>query len=470
MGMLRKTAAVVLWFLIFPCALLSVDLTPEERAYLDKLGTINVCVDPDWEPFEWLDRQGIYHGIGADLLAVVASRLGVKTHILKTKDWSQSIAYSKEGKCHIISFLNETPSRDEWLLFTNPHFSDPNVFITREEHPYINDPADLINETMVFPSGTAMEEQMRLNYPNIHVITTNSEKEAFSLVASRKADIAMRSLIVAAYIIKQEGWFNLKIAGKFSPLTNHLRMGVIKSEPMLRDILDKAIATLSETDRSKIINKYVSIKMEAARDYRILLAILFVLIVLGFALAWRNRQLKEHNKELMRLSQTDTLTQLYNRAKIEQELINEVKRAQVLGVPLTILLIDIDHFKQINDSFGHGVGDEVLVQFASLMKSVLRKGDAIGRWGGEEFLVLCKNTSENEAHNVALRMQEVIARHLFVTRKKHTISIGLATLREGDTPYMVISRADEALYCAKNNGRNKICFASNDQEAAVLQP
>ena len=142
MGLLTR-----LWFMLVvlfvPCALLSVELSVEEKGYLEKLGTINVCVDPDWEPFEMMDKNGHYKGIGADLLHLVVERLGLKIAIVQTKDWDESVAYSKAGKCQIISFLNQTPYRDTWLLFTKPHFSDPNVFITREEHPFIGDPKDL---------------------------------------------------------------------------------------------------------------------------------------------------------------------------------------------------------------------------------------------------------------------------------------------------------------------------------------
>lgn len=126
-----------LWLLfiaLMPLSLMGVDLSPAEKMYLEKLGTIKVCVDPDWEPFEMMDKKGNYTGIGADLLRLVAQRVGINVNILQTKDWDESVAYSKAGKCQVISFLNQSPYRDTWLLFTKPHFSDPNVFITREEH------------------------------------------------------------------------------------------------------------------------------------------------------------------------------------------------------------------------------------------------------------------------------------------------------------------------------------------------
>ena len=200
--------------ILLPLCLLGVELTSQERDYLQKLGPIKVCVDPDWAPFETLSTKGEYVGIGADLLFLVAQRLGMNIEVLKTKDWDETMLASKAGKCQMMSFLNQTPARDKWLIFTEPHFSDPNVFITREEHPFIADPNDLVDKTIVFPEGTAMEEKIRKAYPNLKVITVPTEMDAFKLVSDKKADMTMRSLIVAAYTIKKEGFFNLKISGQ----------------------------------------------------------------------------------------------------------------------------------------------------------------------------------------------------------------------------------------------------------------
>ncbi|MCA1945231.1 MAG: transporter substrate-binding domain-containing protein [Desulfovibrio sp.] len=188
-----------------------IELSQAERDYLDRLGPVTLCVDPDWEPFERINEQGQHEGIAADLLLLVSRRLGVPL---------------------------------QWLLFT-----DSNVFITREEHPFIADPAALAYETIVFPEGTSMEERIRREYPNLRVVTVASEQEAFALVSEKKVDMTIRSLIVAAYTIKKDGWFNLKIAGQLPNYSNELRMGVVKDEPMLRDILNKGVRTITPMER-----------------------------------------------------------------------------------------------------------------------------------------------------------------------------------------------------------------------------
>lgn len=452
-----------LWFLMMllflPLSLMSVPLSSSEKEYLEKLGKINVCVDPDWEPFEQMDTKGNYTGIGADLLRLVAQRVGVEIAVMQTKDWDESVAYSKVGKCHIISFLNQTPYRDQWLIFTQPHFSDPNVFITREEHPFIGNPHDLIRESIVFPVGTAMEERIRNEYPNLRVISAKSEQEAFEMVSDKKADMAMRSLIISAYTIKKEGLFNLKISGQLPDYVNQLRIGVIKSEPRLRDILDKGIATITPEDRASIVNKYVSIKAQMVHDYRLIFKVILLFIAIGILMLWRYYALKKHNQELLYLSETDLLTKVYNRTKIEKELVDSVAYAKEQHHPCSILLIDIDSFKMVNDTFGHPIGDKVLIEIAHILNESIRKKDILGRWGGEEFLILCPNSQHEEAYKAAERIKKAVEKGHYATQKQHTISIGVATLMEADTPYTLISHADNALYQAKREGRNKVCCA-----------
>lgn len=441
-----------------PLCLFSIELTPKEQAYLQKLGPIKACVDPDWAPFETLSATGKYEGIGADLLFLIAKRLGITIEILPTKDWDETMVASKEGKCQIMSFLNQTPARDKWLIFTEPHFSDPNVFITREEHPFIADPAALVDKTIVFPRGTAMEEKICKEYPNLKVMTAPTEMDVFNLVSNKQADMALRSLIVAAYTIKKEGFFNLKIAGQLPNYTNELRMGIIKSEPMLRDILNKGIATISAADKESIVNQHIIIKAQTVADYGLVIKIVIGFLLIGAAAMYRYYEMSRYNKKLLYLSQTDILTEIYNRTKIDHELSMQMERAKRTQQGFSVLLLDIDFFKKVNDSFGHPIGDTVLIQIARISEESIRSYDVIGRWGGEEFLILCPQSNQEVAYQVAQRIRENIKNAQFPTKKIHTVSIGVATMNQEDTPHTLVSRADNALYRAKNEGRDRVAL------------
>jgi len=158
------------------------------------------------------------------------------------------------------------------------------------------------------------------------------------------------------------------------------------------------------------------------------------------------------------VSHTDALTYLPNRRQVINNLQKEVHRAERYKSPLSILMMDIDHFKDVNDTYGHTVGDQVLFQLANLLREGIRKTDMVGRYGGEEFLIVLPNTSLPKATEMASRLCKSIREaEIDVGNKvKITVSIGIAEYRHGDENWQkFLSRADMALYAAKNAGRDR---------------
>lgn len=437
-----------------------IQFSAQEKAYIAKAGVIHMCVDPDWAPFERINAKGKHEGISADLIELVAQRVGLKIVLYPVKSWDESLLASKAKRCQIMSFLNQTPAREKWLIFTDPIFFDPNIIITREEHAYIGDIRGLRNKTVALPRGTMVEERIRSNYPNLTIIPTSSEPESVELVSKRKADMTIRSLIVAAYAIKKEGLFNLKISGQIPELTNKLRMGVLKEETVLRDILDKGVKTLTPEEREAIANKHVSINVQQGVDYSLAWKILAAAIVVLLIATYWNRKLTQLNKELERLSVTDKLTGLFNRVKIDAALEQEIVRAQRFEQPFSLILLDIDHFKSVNDSYGHQVGDQVLIAVATILRQNTRQADIVGRWGGEEFIVICPHTDAAGVYNLAESLRQKFYAYAFPVVAHKTASFGVTTYRPGDHAKEMVKRTDEALYVAKNTGRNQVSVKS----------
>jgi len=245
----------------------ALELSAAERDFVNRQGPVTFCVDPDWQPFEHVDTTGRHSGIAADLLALVAQRTGLTLQLLRTPDWPRSLQASKDGRCQLMSLLNQTPERSMWLDFTQPLLTDDNVLITREEHPFIADLAGLENHTLALPKGTSVEERVRQDFPNIRLVLTDTEAQAMAMVSDRKADMTMRSLIVAAYTIKREGWFNLKIAGQVPDYGNQLRIGVAKGQPVFRSILDQGVASITPVERQQIIDRHITINATTGIDY-----------------------------------------------------------------------------------------------------------------------------------------------------------------------------------------------------------
>ncbi|MBT4890894.1 MAG: diguanylate cyclase [Rhodospirillales bacterium] len=166
-------------------------------------------------------------------------------------------------------------------------------------------------------------------------------------------------------------------------------------------------------------------------------------------------------KEIERLSVTDQLTGLYNRRHLDDVLDSEIARHKRYGGALSLIICDIDKFKSVNDDLGHQAGDKVLVAFAGLMQSCIRQTDTIGRWGGEEFAVICSETSLENALVFAEKLRAVVEAGDFSIERQVTASFGVSEFGTSDTPDLLLSRADKALYMAKDHGRNCVKSAGD---------
>ncbi len=167
-------------------------------------------------------------------------------------------------------------------------------------------------------------------------------------------------------------------------------------------------------------------------------------------------QLQESNRKLEELVRTDSLTGLLNHRTVIEELVTEIRRFQRLGDPLSILMLDLDNFKGVNDTYGHLVGDMVLQVASNCINSCIRNIDLVGRYGGEEFLVALPDATLQDACEVAERIREKVEAHRFKQGFKLTISIGAAEYSEGSAQDL-IDAADQQLYRAKKEGKNRVC-------------
>ena len=155
-------------------------------------------------------------------------------------------------------------------------------------------------------------------------------------------------------------------------------------------------------------------------------------------------------------AEIDELTQIYNRKKFNTMLSYSIRKWEMNGTPFSIILFDIDHFKKINDTYGHDIGDKVLVELSALVKNLLRNHDMLARWGGEEFVILSPNTVLKDARVFANRLRREIERFPFSYIGNVTCSFGVAEYTAGDTPESLLKKTDEALYLSKHNGRNTV--------------
>jgi diguanylate cyclase (GGDEF)-like protein/PAS domain S-box-containing protein len=161
-------------------------------------------------------------------------------------------------------------------------------------------------------------------------------------------------------------------------------------------------------------------------------------------------------KLIEKITVTDYLTQLYNKKYFDETLEKEIYSAKRYKYPLSLIILDIDHFKKINDTYGHAVGDSVLVEFSKLIKENSRKSDIISRIGGEEFSIVVANDPSECVYKFATKLREIIATHKFEIIGNVTSSLGVSSLSQDDTKESFFEKSDKALYKAKNTGRNQV--------------
>jgi len=182
-------------------------------------------------------------------------------------------------------------------------------------------------------------------------------------------------------------------------------------------------------------------------------AVGYILVVAGLVRwAWHNEETKE---QLYRLATTDYLTGAYNRRHFSKTLHDEVARAKRYGTSLSLISFDLDHFKNVNDRFGHDVGDRVLKDVAGLMERMSRASDTFARMGGEEFIILAPSTNIDEAKLFAEKLRHALENHQIDVVGRVTASFGVAQLGDGEGEEALLKRADDALYNSKYSGRNR---------------
>lgn len=189
------------------------------------------------------------------------------------------------------------------------------------------------------------------------------------------------------------------------------------------------------------------------------IAVFICLLFLSYSIVNRlnyTKELEEAKVELTNLTLTDYLTNLSNRKnidyvlKINENLFNRYKDE------FSIILVDIDDFKKVNDTYGHLVGDKVIIEISEILKKYTRQTDVVGRWGGEEFIIICPKTNLQDALKLAEKLRDKIATYQFETVGKKTASFGVATFKENETIIELITRVDNAMYLAKSRGKNRV--------------
>ncbi len=445
-----------------------IELNKDERAYLNTK-TIKYCINPDGLPFEGLNEKNEHSGISSDYYSLFENILSAKFELVRTENWNQSITFIKEKKCDMLALGMETYERKKYLNFTSNYLNVPLVVATKVDVPFINHILDLEGEKVGIIKGDAFVKILRQKYPSLDLVEVEDINEGLDKVKSGKLFGFIDTLASIGYEFQHKYFGELKIAGKINE-TLELSMAVVKEDEVLLNILQKAINSMTNDMHREIFSKWIPIKYEKGVNYELVWKIAIgSLIVILLVVYWNRKIIKtnrlleeaqkdieEKNKELEKLATTDKLTNLYNRRKIEELLEFEINRSERFNHNFGLAIVDIDKFKEVNDTYGHQVGDKVLKELASILNTNRRKTDFVGRYGGEEFVIICPESDVQGVIKLMETFKEKICNYKFSKVENKTASFGVTMSQRGDTIESILKRADDALYQAKDNGRNKI--------------
>jgi signal transduction histidine kinase len=297
--------AVLVWAgLVLVAAARPVELTEEDRAWLREHPRILFSYDPDFAPFSYKDTDGRFAGLDADVLEVLAGKLGVEFVPVHYANWTEAYRAAEGREVLMLTSTAALPERERKFAFTRPYVEFPLAILTREDAKNFDNLNKLAGRRVASVRDYAPSLRMKREFPGMIPVECASVAEALQAVASGRADAMLTNLVNASYEIRRSGITGLKVAG-VAPFTFELRYAVHRSEPVLARVLDEAVASLDERERQALIAPWVKLETGAIVSWRRALRwLLIVVAAAGVVLAlagWHNRRLRKELDERLRL-------------------------------------------------------------------------------------------------------------------------------------------------------------------------
>ncbi len=443
-----------------------ITLDDEEQKFLNGIDFITMSVDPKWMPYECIDKNGEYVGLIADYMRLLSDRVGKEFRLVPTDSWGQTLLFARERKCDIVPSAISTPRRREFLNFTSSYLSFPLVVATSRDKLFIDKFESVSDQTFAVVKNYAAIELLKEKYPNLKIIEVKDALTGLEKVHEKGVFGYIDTVSTISYQIQQNGLFDVKISGQVG-INYDLAVGVRNDKPQLLSILNKGISSFSANERQDLHNSWITVHYDKGIDYALLWKILAGMSVFPLLLLYRYYIVSRYNKKLILMNskldalyKTDRLTGVFNRHMLDGEMERELARSVRYDSPFSVIILDIDHFKKVNDTYGHHVGDTVLVAISSLLAGNVRETDVVGRWGGEEFLIICPETKIEGATRLAEKLRKKVEELRCESVKDSvTASFGVARIVKGESSEELIRRADRALYKAKEISRNCVVIA-----------
>lgn len=273
-------------------------LSQQESNWLDAHPIVRVGVDRDFAPYEWIDETGNYVGLAAEYIALLEQRLGVSFEIVHDKPWHEIMDMAKRGELDMLSCLNMTESRSEFLGFTEPFVSNPVVIVNANRYGYIGSLDNLKGKTVAVERGYFTHETLLADYPDITLLVVDDTHQALQKVVTGEADAYVGDAAYANYAVKKKDLLNLQFAGQTSA-TSTYRIGVSKTNPELLSAINKVLDNLTETERKQIEDQWLGLTVTSGPALATLIKFSSAVVLLFILFSYWIYRLRQSRKALV---------------------------------------------------------------------------------------------------------------------------------------------------------------------------
>jgi len=446
-----------------------ISLTEQEDQLIAQNKAVRVGFLKSLAPTEFIDRKGKFSGITRDILDLISLRTGLRFDFIGYDSWQQLYQSMLARDIDIIPSITPTEEREEKLLFSTPYWKAPWVILHPQYMGRQSQLSDFYGKSLAIVKDFYLVNYLRENHPLITLEIVKTRAEGLQAIQRKKVDGLVETIASASQLLKQESLVSLTISVIEDTPEDNSHFGLQKNEPLLVSIFDKGIASISVKEKDNIHEKWFSVDINTGFDKSVVMRValqvaLLIVIILAIIIMW-NRRLKTeitHRKQLeekmKHMASHDDLTGLANRMLLKDRINTAIEFHQRQSLLMAVLFLDLDGFKNINDTYGHDVGDDLLVLVAQRLLSCVRTSDTVVRFGGDEFVLLLTGLHHSdEANFVADKVLQKLQSpfELEATSQQIGCSIGIAMFPDdGANDAELLKAADTLMYQVKAAGKN----------------
>lgn len=452
------------------------ELTEQESNWVKANPKVKFGITKNWAPIEFVDHYGEFKGTNPDLFQLITQRLNLKIDYVvfdKFEDLYQALL---DGEIDVVGSVMATEERKKEVLFTESYWSMPWVIVHPRELGKQLKLESFEGEALAITKGFYLVSVIRKKFPSITLRLVDNSEEGLLAVQKGMVDGFIDSLSSGTELLKKESLVSLgmSVLDEVDRSGNHLAIN--QSLPVLATILNKSVSTLSDVESQRVYEKWFDISIETGLDKNVVLRVaaqlgVLIVIIIIIIIVWNRRlylEIKSRRKlekQMKYMVTHDDLTGLANRVLLKDRLNTAISFHRRQKLLISVLFIDLDGFKNINDNYGHDVGDELLIEVASRLRGCVRESDTVVRFGGDEFVLLLTGLhSQDEAAYVADKVLKLIQQPIKLSSDITAnigCSIGIAMYpNDGESDNDLLKVADSLMYKVKAAGKNHYIFNS----------